>query len=80
MRCFYLAGEQVTPYKALWRYGVPSHGIEYRTVTVISAPMFGHVKCEARIAIPVGELVGLNADGYGVMVNNKPQMARSDGA
>lgn len=70
----------MTPYRALWRYNVPGHGVEYRTVIVVSAPMFGHVKCEGWIALPVKELVGLDADGYGVAVNNKSQMARSAGA
>lgn len=66
----------MTSYKALWRVALPGYGVEYRAVTVISAPVFGHVKCEDRMALPVSELVGLDWDGYAVRVN-KPQMVRS---
>ncbi len=63
------------PYKALWRWDVSCSGVEYRLVTVIGPPVFGHVKCigtpMSRVtpwALPVDEIVGLEDDGYAVVV------------
>ncbi len=58
-------------YPALWRTKEPGHGVEYRAVTVISEPVFGHVKRlgfgAGKWAIPVAELVGVDGDGYAVI-------------
>ncbi len=61
----------MTPYKALWRTSINGHGVEYNPVTVISAPLWGHVKCLSERgnnwALPVAELVGVEGDSYAVV-------------
>ncbi len=57
----------MTPYKALWKVNIPGRGTEYREVTVVTAPVYGHVKCADRKAVPVVELVGVDGDGYAVI-------------
>lgn len=69
------------PYQALWRTDIPGCGIEYRAVTVVSAPLWGHVKCNSALgnnwALPVDEIVGIDADGYAVITpGGKPCLAR----
>lgn len=54
----------MTPYPALWRVDIPRGGRQYHSVTVISEPVSGHVKCAGLKAIPVRELVGVDGDGY----------------
>ncbi len=57
----------MTPYKALWRMKLPGGPVAYREVTVIAEPIFGHVKCAGKLAVPVSELVGVESDGYAVI-------------
>jgi len=67
------------PYRALWKVNIPGHGTQYHPVTVVSEPVFGHVKCEGRKAIPVAELVGLDSNGYAVITpGGKPCLATSE--
>ena len=60
----------MTPYPALWRVNnIPGRGVEYRAVAVVSAPIYGHVKCVGLCAsldwaVPLAELVGAEGDGY----------------
>lgn len=53
---------------------MPGGGTEYRLVAVVSAPVFGHVKCigtpmggRFQWALPLEEIVGLESDSYAVL-------------